>query len=134
MFVKKHRTSMIYDQKVKRTKNSYAVFYNNRSSTFRMFPSFHCQAAEFFALGQNHLLYQYLINFCSWFQRYTFNHSLHNASIHLSVSSCTFYIDSICFCSFPLNISHRIVDGKDGERYLMEAMNALNVLKQLTIW
>lgn len=42
-------------------------------------------------------------------------------------------IYSISFCSFAPNVSYRIVDGKDGERYLMEATNALNVLKQLNI-
>jgi len=39
----------------------------------------------------------------------------------------------ISFASFALNVSYRIVDGKDGERYLMEVTNVLNVLKQLNI-
>lgn len=68
----------------------------------------------------------------------------HAFKSELSVLHCFWYfsyiafifkidIYSISFCSFALIVSYRIVDGKDGERYLMEATNALNVLKQLNI-
>jgi len=70
-------------------------------------------------MEQNHLLFQFLISFCSWFHRYI--------SESLSVGSTESPFD------VP-NTSYRIVDGKDGERYLMEVMNVLNVLKQQNIW